>query len=231
MKITRITENSWQLTRLGLLNSYLVKEADGWTLIDTTISGVAEEIVKVTTALGGTIGRVLLTHAHGDHVGSVDALMGKLPAGTELISNERSLPLLRMPPDKSLKPGEPAGEIKGSLPGIATKPARLVKEGDHVGSLLVIETPGHIPGHLSFLDERDGTLFTGDALICVGELRVSGDAVWYFPLPNVATWNKGLAVISAKHLSEYPIERFASGHGMVRDGGMAALQAAIRHAG
>lgn len=227
MKITRISETSFQLTRLGLLNCYLVREEDGWTLIDATISGGEEEILSAAASVGATIGRILLTHAHVDHVGSVDGLMGKLPAGTELISNERSVPLLRKPAEKTLWEGEPRGEIKGGLPGIATGPTRLVGEGDRVGSLRVIDTPGHIPGHMSFLDERDGTLFTGDAVVCVGETRVSGDAVWYFPLPNLATWNKDLALKSARHLQEFRAERLASGHGALR--AASTLSEAVEH--
>ena len=104
-----------------------------------------------------------------DHVGSVDDLSAKLgPSNVELAASARSLPLLQQPPNKSLEPGEPTGKIKGGLPGIKARPTHLVTEGELYGSLRAIATPGHIPGHLSFLDERDGTLFAGDALICVG---------------------------------------------------------------
>jgi glyoxylase-like metal-dependent hydrolase (beta-lactamase superfamily II) len=39
-----------------------------------------------------------------------------------------------------------------------------LKEGDLVGNFIVIETPGHSSGHLSFFREDDGTLIIGDAL-------------------------------------------------------------------
>ena len=87
-----------------------------------------------------------------------------------------------------------------------------------------------IPGHLSFLDERDGTLYAGDALIGMGGLSISGFAPWFFPLPNLATWNKATALASAKKLLAYPIERFASGHGAVQPGGRSALAATITKA-
>jgi glyoxylase-like metal-dependent hydrolase (beta-lactamase superfamily II) len=98
------------------------------------------------------------------------------------------------------------------------------------GSLRCIATPGHIPGHFSFLDERDGTLFAGDALVGVGRLAVSGYAPWYFPLPNVATWSKTVALASAQRLMEFPVTQFACGHGAVRGGGMGELREAVRAA-
>ncbi len=232
MKTTQITENGWQLTQLGFVNCYLVRESDGFSLIDTALSsGGAKDIIEIARGLGGTIRRIMLTHAHGDHVGGVDALVSALGAGNvELISNARSLPLLQKPPVKALQSGEAAGKIRGSLPGIKSKPTKLVREGELCGVFRCIETPGHIPGHLSFLDERDGTLYAGDALVGFGDLTVSGYAPWYFPLPNFATWNKVVALKSAEKLISFPIQRFACGHGPVIESGHAKLRASLSKA-
>ncbi len=79
--------------------------------------------------------------------------------------------------------------------------SRLLTEGDRYGSLLCSK-PRPYPGHLAFLDERDGTLYAGDALGNVGNLTVSGYPPWFFP--NVGTWSKATSVASAKNYSRSP---------------------------
>jgi glyoxylase-like metal-dependent hydrolase (beta-lactamase superfamily II) len=229
MKITRISSHSHQLTRLGLMNCYLVRECDGFTLIDTTLSGSGKEILAAAQSLGAPIRRILLTHAHVDHVGSVDELAERLP-DVIVATSERSLPLLQRPAEKSVRAGEPQEKIRGGLPGIVTPVTHLVEDGALFGSLRCIHTPGHIPGHFAFLDERDGTLYAGDELVAVGRLSICGWTPWYFPLPTLAMWNKPLALQSAHKLLAYPIQRFACGHGAIRQGGTAALSATVAQA-
>src|SRR5437773_1763271 len=143
MKVTSTTNNLIQLTHLVAFNCYLLREDDGFTLIDTNMSGQARAIMQAADKLGLPIVRIVLTHAHVDHVGSLDALHEALPDVPVAIS-ERDARF--MSGDKSLDPSEPQVPPRGGYPICKTKPTLLLHEGDRIGSLEVIATPGHTPG-------------------------------------------------------------------------------------
>jgi glyoxylase-like metal-dependent hydrolase (beta-lactamase superfamily II) len=93
MRVTEETSRLFRLTRLGIINCFLVREDDGFSLVDTNLSGSGSSILAVAQRLGGPIRRILLTHAHFDHVGSLDALLAKL-AGMELSIGSREARML-----------------------------------------------------------------------------------------------------------------------------------------
>lgn len=55
MKLTPVTANVHQLTRLNFINCYLVREADGFTLIDANLSNSADDILAAAHTLGAPI--------------------------------------------------------------------------------------------------------------------------------------------------------------------------------
>jgi glyoxylase-like metal-dependent hydrolase (beta-lactamase superfamily II) len=212
MKVTATTNNLIQLTHLVAFNCYLLREDDGFTLIDTNMGGQAQAIMQAADKLGLPIVRIVLTHAHVDHVGSLDALHEALPDVPVAIS-ERDVRFLSG--DKSLDPSEPQVPLRGGYPICQTKPNILLHEGDRIGSLEVIATPGHTPGHIAFLDTRDRTVIAGDAYQTQGGVAVSGTVEILFPLPALATWHKGLALESARKLLALQPSALAVGHGRV----------------
>lgn len=218
------TQTLFQLTCLRFVNCYLVREDDGWTLIDAVVGGQAQAIVQEARRHGLPLARIVLTHAHVDHVGSLDALHEALPDVPVAIS-ERDARFLRG--DRSLDAQEPQARLRGGYPVCRTKPTLLLHEGDRVGSLEVIATPGHTPGHLAFLDTRDRTLIAGDAFQTLGGIAVSGTLRPLFPLPALATWHRELSLHSARKLLALRPSLLAVGHGPMLADPQLAMERAL----
>jgi glyoxylase-like metal-dependent hydrolase (beta-lactamase superfamily II) len=220
-----------QLTFLpGLfpVNCYLVEEADSLTLVDAALPYSAKGILAAAKRIGKRIERIVLTHPHEDHVGALDALKRALPEAPIYVSERDSRFFDR---DLTLLPGEAASPIRGGVPKkLAARPDRHLQEGDAIGSLTAHASPGHTPGSLAFLDERDGTLIAGDAFQTWGRTAVAGTIVPWFPFPAFGTWDAPTAVNSARKLLELTPRTLAVGHGaMLRDPGE-AMRLAIREA-
>ena len=227
MTIKQITDNLVQITKFGMMNCYLVHEDDGLTVIDTGAVGMDKMIIEAAAHQGQPIKRVVLTHAHSDHIGGLDPLKNTLPE-IEVIVSEQTARF--MAGDMSLEPGQADAKLKGSFPSVETQPTRTVRDNDSVGSLKVIATPGHTPAHIAFYDERDGSLIAGDAFQTLGGMAVAGVIRWRFPLPGLATWHKPTATQSAEKLLALNPERLAVGHGQVVEDPTVSMQVAIAEA-
>jgi len=227
MKTTRHTPNLVRLTRLGAVNAFFVVEDDGLTLVDTLIPKSQDAILAAARDLNLPIVRIALTHAHGDHVGSVDALAAALPnAGLAVSARDARF----LAGDKSLDPGEPQSKLRGGYPKIETRPGLLLAPGERVGSLEVVAAPGHTPGQIAFLDTRDRTLIAGDAYSTLGGVATTAKVNPRFPLPGLATWDKPTALRTARELRALDPTRLAVGHGNVVEAPAAAMDAAIARA-
>ena len=215
-----------RISRFGLVNAYLVPEDDGLTLVDTTLPRSAKAILAAAGRLGAPIVRILLTHAHQDHIGSLDALAAALP-DAEVLITARDARLLAK--DLTLDPGEP-GKLRGSYTGAQTKPTRTIEPGERIGSLDVIAAPGHTPGHVALLDVRDRTLLCADAFSTLGGVETTARVNPRFPFPALATWHRPTALASARALRALEPARLAPGHGKVVESPGAAMDAAIQRA-
>ncbi|HEX3977487.1 MAG TPA: MBL fold metallo-hydrolase [Solirubrobacteraceae bacterium] len=223
MKTTQLNDRLIQLTRYGFVNAYLVREDDGFTLVDTTMPRTGDALIAAAAAAGGPIRRIALTHGHGDHVGSVDELKGKLGAEVQVLMPEL---------DARIHAGEKVveGKLTGSWPKLATTPDVRLQAGDTVGSLEVIPSPGHSPGHVAFLDTRDRTLIAGDVFTTFGATAVSNHFYWRFPLAAMATFNKAQDLASARALRALDPALLVVGHGGAVPTPTAAMDAAIARA-
>jgi glyoxylase-like metal-dependent hydrolase (beta-lactamase superfamily II) len=230
----RVTQEGdlYQLTwlpRIFPVNCYLVEEEQGLTLIDAGMSYSLQGILNQVAKLGKPLTRIILTHGHMDHVGALDALKKRVPDAKVYIS-ERDAALLAG--DRSLRAGEQQTPIKGSVPGkIGTRPDVLLHDGDTIGSLTAISTPGHTPGSMSFQDQRSGALIVGDAFQTFRATAVSGKKVPWFPFPAMATWSLDQALRSAYKLIALAPTILAVGHGDLLREPVEAMKQAAEEAG
>ncbi len=137
------TASVFHRVNLGFVSAYILYRGGEAALVDTGVSGSAGSIADALAEVGlgwDSVGQVILTHKHPDHVGSIN----------EVIEATSSAALFAGAPD---------------IPAINTdQPVTAVGDGDRVFDLDIIETPGHTPGHISVLDPAAGILVTGDAL-------------------------------------------------------------------
>jgi glyoxylase-like metal-dependent hydrolase (beta-lactamase superfamily II) len=126
MKTTPLNDRLIQLTRYGFVNAYLVREDDGFTLVDTTVSRTGAALIAAAGAACAPIRRIALTHGHGDHVGSVGELKDSLGAEVQLLVPEL---------DARILAGEKVveGKVPGSWPKVTWTPDVRLQAGDTVG--------------------------------------------------------------------------------------------------
>ena len=191
MRITKLNDHLFQLTQFGAINAYLVREDDGFMLVDTMLGGAADDLITAATEAGGQIKRIALTHGHLDHVGSLDTLKERLGSSIAVSMGEL---------DARILAGEKVvtGKLPGSRPRVKTVPDTRLTGGETIGSLEVIPTPGHTPGHVAFRDTRDGTAIAGDVFTSFGGVAVSNHFYFRFPFAAMATWDKAKDLESAR---------------------------------
>ena len=223
MNVRPVTENLTQLIRLRVINAYLVREDDGFTLVDTTLPGQADALIAAARDAGGAIRRIALTHGHGDHVGSLDQLKERLGDSVQVLMPEI---------DARIHAGEKVveGKLPGSWPTLKTAPDVRLSPGDRVGSLEVIANPGHTPGHVAFLDTRDRSLIAADTFTTVGRPEVASHFNLRFPLAAMATWDRAQTLDSARALRALDPAVLVVGHGPALRQPAAAMDAAIARA-
>ena len=134
---------AWSRVDLGNVSAYLLVRRGEAAVVDTGNPGNFGDIAATLEAISvdwSDVSHVILTHLHGDHIGSLGDVMAAAP-------------------DAVGYAGAP------DIPGIPSpRPLTAVGDGDRVFGLQIIATPGHTPGSISVLDAASGLLLAGDAL-------------------------------------------------------------------
>ena len=158
-----------------------------------------------------------LTHAHLDHAGGSPRVIRELGLDG-LAVGALDAPAVR---DGG---SEPPPHIPGPLKGIArlmgrfpaSPVARELREGDLVGpGFVVLDVPGHSPGHIAFWRESDRLLIAGDVFFNMNPLTtVPG----LRPPLNAPTSDPALNRRSMRRIAELGPSIVGFGHGpVVRD--------------
>jgi glyoxylase-like metal-dependent hydrolase (beta-lactamase superfamily II) len=148
--------------------AYLVETTDGLVLVDTGIESDDATVIGRLHDWGFDLDRlryIFLTHAHGDH--SLGAEHLRQLTGARIYAGRGDAQVLR-----AGRPREaffsyhrmPSREIHPTTVDHEWIGGEVLDVGD--AHFQVLATPGHTPGSVCYLMERDGrrTLFTGDTI-------------------------------------------------------------------
>lgn len=168
----KITEGIYLIPEMGMSNAYLVEDGDKLLVIDTGMPGHAQKIISYIESLGKdprSIETIVLTHSDLDHSGSTATL--KQLTGAKVAIHEADAP--RLSGEKPWREAKGAAGLVMKVIGLFMKlrpvpPDIFLKEGDSLGPLIVLETPGHTMGSIS-LYKPGIALFSGDALLANGK--------------------------------------------------------------
>jgi len=120
---------------------------------------------------------------------------------------------------------------RGSWPKVATRPDTRLVGGERIGSLAVVASPGHTPGHVAFLDTRDRALIAGDTYTTYWRAEVPNRLLQGFPLATMGTQDRSEVVSSARALRALDPTVLVCGHGPAVHSPAQAMDAAISRAG
>jgi len=198
-------------------NVYLITEGGELTLIDTDLPRNHKNIFAYIEGLGfqaHDLKHVIITHADGDHYGSLSALKdfssaqvyaGQIEAKA-IQDGVLSRPLKLKGVGKFL--------FSLTFPLFKPKPVEvdhLLEEGKSLptfGGLHVIPTAGHTPGHISLHAPEHKLLFVGDSLRATNDGRLIASH-------GVNTWDDGLAQEAVRRQADMRPEIVCPGHGPV----------------
>jgi glyoxylase-like metal-dependent hydrolase (beta-lactamase superfamily II) len=155
--MTRVNDDIHQLDDLVGGPAILLDE-DEVVLVDAGLPGSEDAVFALVESLGrdrGQLRHVLITHADGDHIGSLPAVVEA--SGARVYAQAAEAEVV-----EGVRPGRGGKVVERPV-----QVDQIVAGGDVLpllGGIRVVETFGHTDGHVSYLVETGSVLMAGDAL-------------------------------------------------------------------
>jgi len=166
------------------------------------------------------IKRIILTHLHIDHAQAANEVRNR--TGAKIYSHWIEAGYLAHNPpypgpptaqrtqEMARKSGLSSEELTKKFGSLEVEPIIVdnqVSDGDMIGSLRVIHTPGHTPGHISLYHSEDRIIIAGDSIY----KNVFGVDHMYLP-PAPVSIDPVTAVVSAQRLSKIKFDKLLMSH-------------------
>jgi glyoxylase-like metal-dependent hydrolase (beta-lactamase superfamily II) len=199
--VTEVAPGLWQLALpirrhfLGGANAYLIRDRDGYALVDCgfDVPECADALVTLLGEVGVTLDAlhtIVVTHGHPDHWGLAEQIRERSQARVLLHQREADFigyPYVGGEADRQQMatwlrrygfPDEEVAAMAGETPPDGRDAHAVPLDADDVlsgGETLaigqyrfeVLWTPGHTPGSICLLDPSQGVLLSGDHILGV----------------------------------------------------------------
>lgn len=216
-----------------IFNCYLIRSSGSYVVVDAGMPGSADDIAGVLSVVRGTVGAIVATHGHSDHVAGAPRLAAE--HGASLHLPDVTLGYL----DGTRRPRTPAlSKVAQIWPTLLSQPLDLTglrgfaegsrvagyggrrgMVGDRLGAAQsltdgatlpglpdweVLHVPGHTDDSTAFWHAGSKTLISGDAVL------TAGGQAWFTP----ETVDDDAAARSERRLRALPVEHLLPGHGL-----------------
>lgn len=221
-----VTFNSGKTERI--IYPVLIKDENEFILIDC---GYPDSMLKLENAMQkhglslSQLTKIIITHHDHDHMGALKDITQEYPQIEVLCSKEQAPYITGKRKSLRLQQAE---DIQNTLPedkkeyGIQFQKViasvkkvyevSIIESGEilpYCGGIEVVDTKGHMPGHISLYVKKEKTLISGDALVNEGgKLRMA--------VPEYAL-NMEEAKDSIRNLENYDIEKIICYHGGISE--------------
>jgi glyoxylase-like metal-dependent hydrolase (beta-lactamase superfamily II) len=217
--VKQIQPGLWQIVFHfpATTNCWLWQESDGLTLVDAGHPWNTKAILDAIKCVGHPLRRIVITHAHPDHAGAAAEISAETRA--VVLAHTADIPFLQggcmsdVPGFWLCRAILKTGRCLGILNPPPITGVEPLVDGEMVGRLQVLHTPGHTPGSISLWAEEEKAVFCGDNIgYSFSTLHVG---MPWFTLDLLAQ------KASLSRYASLPVQLLLSGHGPVYRGDVA----------